>query len=100
MKHRDWFLKFLNTVAKRCGLLQVVENTLIKYLYAIKRLNAFKEIFQKIFFLKYDHTSSNINEVIKAILDFFIQKFHKHKKYKALASEQIKNAPKKHLRGK
>ena len=32
--------------------------------------------------------SSNINEVIRAILNFFIQKFHKHKKHKTLTSEQ------------
>ena len=32
--------------------------------------------------------SSNVNEVIRAILDFFIQKFHKHKKNETLTSEQ------------
>ena len=32
--------------------------------------------------------SSNINEVIGVILDFFIQKFHEHKKHKTFASEQ------------
>ena len=32
--------------------------------------------------------SSNINEVIRAILNFFIQKFHKHRKHKRLTSEQ------------
>ena len=32
--------------------------------------------------------SSNINEVIRAILNFFIQKFHKYKKHKTLTSEQ------------
>ena len=33
--------------------------------------------------------SSNINEVIRAILlNFFIEKFHKHKKHKTLTSEQ------------
>ena len=31
--------------------------------------------------------SSNINEVIRTILDFFIQKFHEHKKHKTLTSE-------------
>ena len=45
--------------------------------------------------------SSNINEVIKTILNFFIQKFHEHKKHKnAYKQTKIKNAPKKHLRGK
>ena len=42
--------------------------------------------------------SSNINEVIETILDFFIQKFHKHKKHETLTSN--KNTLKKHLRGK
>ena len=32
--------------------------------------------------------SININEVIRAILDFFIQKFHEHKNHKTLTSEQ------------
>ena len=32
--------------------------------------------------------SININEVIRAILNFFIQKFHEHKKHKTLTSEQ------------
>ena len=32
--------------------------------------------------------SSNINEVIKAILNFFIQKFYMHKKDKTLTSKQ------------
>ena len=32
--------------------------------------------------------SINIYEVIRAILDFFIQNFHKHKKHKTLTSEQ------------
>ena len=46
--------------------------------------------------------SSNINEVIKAILNFFIQKLHNHKKTQN-ACKRIKikkNAPEKHLRGK
>ena len=42
--------------------------------------------------------SSNINEVIRAILDFFIQKFDEHKKAQnAYKRTKIKNAPKKHL---
>ena len=45
--------------------------------------------------------SSKINEVIRAILDFFIQKFHNHKKAQnAYKRTKTKNAPKKHLRGK
>ena len=44
--------------------------------------------------------SSNINEVIRAILNFFIQKFHNHKKAQSALQTKIKNAPKKHLRGK
>ena len=45
--------------------------------------------------------SSNINEIIKAILNFFIQKFYNHKKAQnAYKRTKIKNALKKHLRGK
>ena len=45
--------------------------------------------------------SSNINEAIRAILNFFIQKFYNHKKAQnAYKRTKIKNAPKKHLRGK
>ena len=48
---------------------------------------------------------NNINEVIRAVLDFFIQKFYKHKKHETLTSgkkkkKEKKNAPKKHLREK
>ena len=32
--------------------------------------------------------SSNISEVIRAILNFFIQKFHEHKKQKTVIIEQ------------
>ena len=45
--------------------------------------------------------SSNINEVIRAILNFFIRKFHNHKKEKnAYKRTKIKSVPKKHLRGR
>ena len=45
--------------------------------------------------------SSNINEVIRAIWNFFIQKLHDHKKHKTLISKQkYRNASKKYLRGK
>ena len=40
-----------------------------------------------------------MNEIIKTILDFFIQKFHKHKKAQT-SYKQTKDAYKKHLRGK
>ena len=33
-------------------------------------------------FICFAQLSSNINEVIRAILNFFIQEFHKHKKHK------------------
>ena len=36
--------------------------------------------------------SSNVNEVIKTILDFFIQKFYKHKAQNANKQTRIKNA--------
>ena len=52
------------------------------------------------FFYKYDHTSSNINEVIKTVLNFFVfftKRFHNHKKAQnAYKRTKIKNAPKKH----
>ena len=44
--------------------------------------------------------SSHINEVTETILDFFIQKFDKHKKHQTLTTNKSKNALKKHLRGK
>ena len=45
--------------------------------------------------------SSNINEVIKTTLNSFIQKIHNNKKAQnANKRTKIKNAPKKHLRGK
>ena len=37
---------------------------------------------------KKDVMSSNVNEVIKAILDFFIQSLHPHKKHETLTSKQ------------
>ena len=45
--------------------------------------------------------SSNINEVTRAILNSFIQNCHNRKQAQiAYKRTQIKNAPKKHLRGK
>ena len=45
--------------------------------------------------------SGNTNGVTKAILNFFIQKFHNHKKAQnAYKRTKIKNTLKKHLRGK
>ena len=70
---------------------------------------------------RHDDTSSNINEVIRAVLNFFFflrkdfartkkhQKAQKHKKHKNATKQKhknankrtkIKNALKKHLRGK
>ena len=43
-------------------------------------------------------TSSNINEVIRIILNFFTQKFHNYKKAQnAYKREKTKNVYKKHL---
>ena len=45
--------------------------------------------------------SSNINELIKTTLNFFIRKFHNYKKAKnAYKRIKIKTAPKTYLRGK
>ena len=45
--------------------------------------------------------SSYINEAINTTLNFFIQKFHNHKKaQRAYKRIKIKNAPQNHLRGK
>ena len=38
---------------------------------------------------------NNINEVIRAVLDFFIQKFYKHKKHETLTSGKKKKKRKK-----
>ena len=62
---------------------------------------AFDKSFKKAKCVSTIIVSSNINEVIRAILDFFIQKFHNHKKAQnAYKQTKIKNAPKKHLWGK
>ena len=37
-----------------------------------------------------NNISTNINEVIRAILDFFIQRFHKHKGTKRLQANKNK----------
>ena len=42
--------------------------------------------------------SSNVNEVNKAILDFFIQTFYKYKKHETLTANKNKKVHKKHLR--
>ena len=52
---------------------------------------AFDKSFKKVKCVSITIVSSNINEVIRTILDFFIQKFNehkKHKKHKTLTSEQ------------
>ena len=41
---------------------------------------AFDKSFKKVKCVSITIVSSNINEVIRAILDFFIQNFYKHKK--------------------
>ena len=41
---------------------------------------AFDKYFKKVKCVSITIVSSNINEVIRAILDFFIQNFYKHKK--------------------
>ena len=49
---------------------------------------AFDKSFKKAKCVSITIVSSNISEVIRAILDFFIQKFHEHKKHKTLTSEK------------
>ena len=49
---------------------------------------AFDKSFKGAKFVSTTIISSNINEVIRAILGFFIQKFHEHKNHKTLTSEQ------------
>ena len=62
---------------------------------------AFDKSFKKVKCVSITVVSSNIIEVIRAILDFFIQKFQNHKKAQnAYKRIKTKNAPKKHLRGK
>ena len=62
---------------------------------------AFDKSFKKAKCVSITIVSSNINEVIRAILNFFIQKFHNHKKAQnAYKRTKLKNAPEKHLRGK
>ena len=66
----------------------------------------FIEIPQPVHFLKKMKVliaivSSNKNEVTRAILNSFIQKLHNHKlAQNAYKRIKIKNAPKKHVRGK
>ena len=53
------------------------------------------------FFLKYDHSSSNINEVIRAIFRLLYSNISQAQKAQnAYKQIKIKNASKKHLRGK
>ena len=62
---------------------------------------AFDKSFKKVKCVSMTLVSSNINEVIRAILDFFIQKFHNPiKAQNAYKRTKIKNTPKKHPRGK
>ena len=67
----------------------------------IIEVKAFDKSFKKVKCVSMTLVSSNINEVIRAILDFFIQKFHNPKKAQnAYKRTKIKNTPKKHPRGK
>ena len=62
---------------------------------------AFDKSFKKVKCVSITIVSSNINEAIKAILDFSIQKFHNHKKAQnAYKRKKTKSVCKKHLRGK
>ena len=62
---------------------------------------AFDKSFKKVKCVSMALVSSNIYEVIRAILNFFIQKCHNPKKAQnAYKQTKIKNAPKKHPRGK
>ena len=77
-----------------------------EFLPAIQRLYKHKNwIFTQDNALSHrSYLSSNIIEVIKAVLNFFIcftKRFHNYKKAQnAYKRTKIKNAPKKHLRGK
>ena len=62
------------------------------------KAKAFDKSFKKVKCVSITIVSSNINEVIRAILDFFIQTFHNHKKAQnAYKRTKIKNVYKKHL---
>ena len=62
---------------------------------------AFDKSFKKVKCVSITIVSSNIIEVIRAILDFFIQKFHNHEKAQnAYKQTKTKTAPEKHLRAK
>ena len=91
-------LKFvLEYFLKPCIFLSIK----LVYLKFVIQAKAFDKSFKKVKRVSITIVSSNINDIIRAILDFFIQKFHKHKKaQKAYKRTKIKNAPKKHLRGK
>ena len=67
-------------------------------MWFVIQAKAFNKSFKKVNCVSITIVSSNINEVIRAILDFFIQKFDEHKKAQnAYKRTKIKNAPKKHL---
>ena len=59
---------------------------------------AFDKSFKKVKCVSITIVSSNINEVIRAILNFLIQKFHSHKKAQNIYKRaKTKNVYKKHL---
>ena len=65
------------------------------------QVKAFDKSFKVVKCVSTTIVSSNINEVIRAVLDFFIQTFYNHKKAENVYKRtKIKNAPKKHLGGK
>ena len=58
----------------------------------------FDKSFKKVKCVSITIVSSNINEVIRAILNFFIQKFHSHKKVQNIYKRaKTKYVYKKHL---
>ena len=62
---------------------------------------AFDKSFKKAKYVSITIINSNINEIIRTIIDFFVQKFHNHKKAQnAYKRTKTKNAPKKRLREK
>ena len=70
--------------------MQVFQNMCICfYLQMNSREHIRTEHFDEINWLPIDQ-SSDVKEIIKAILDFFIQKFHKHKKHEMLTADNNK----------
>ena len=67
-------------------------------LLVVIQVKAFDKSFKKAKCESITIVSSNINEVIRVILNFFIQKFYKHKKVQnAYKQTKIKHVYQKHL---